>query len=196
MIAAWRPSATAWVGSMATSTRPAAARPSRNSAIDRAPAMQPTKLPRSARLQGDRESSATTSLTPILPPGRRTRAISAKTAALSAARLMTQLLMTTSTSASRTGRASIVPFRNSTLMMPASRAFASARSSISSVMSTPMARPASPTRRAERSTSMPPPDPRSRTVSPGRSSATAVGTPQPRDASTAASGREPRSSTE
>ena len=36
------------------------------------------------------------SLMPIRPPGRRTRAISAKTACLSAARLTTQLLMTTS----------------------------------------------------------------------------------------------------
>ena len=35
---------------------------------------------------------------------------------------------------------------------------------------------------------MPPPEPRSRTVSPSRSSATAVGLPQPRLARTAASG--------
>src|ERR1700722_14818379 len=38
---------------------------------------------------------------------------------------------------------------------------------------------------------MPPPDPRSNTVSPGFSSASAVGFPQPRDASTAASGSSP-----
>src|SRR3954447_12071640 len=52
-------------------------------------------------------------------------------------------------------------------------------------MSSPMARPLSPTRRALMSTSAPAPDPRSSTVSPSWSSATAVGTPQPRDAPTA-----------
>ena len=56
------------------------------------------------------------SLTPMRPPGRRTRAISRKTAGLSEARLMTQLLMTTSTLASSSGSASIVPLRNSTFV--------------------------------------------------------------------------------
>ena len=45
-----------------------------------------------------------------------------------------------------------------------------------------------PTRLADSSTSMPPPDPRSRTTSPAFSSASAVGLPQPSDASTAADG--------
>ena len=67
-------------------------------------------------------------------------------------------------------------------------AFRRARSSISSVMSTPYAVPSGPTRRAERITSMPPPEPRSSTVSPARSSATAVGLPQPRLASIAVAG--------
>ena len=49
-----------------------------------------------------------------------------------------------------------------------------------------------PTRRAERITSIPPPEPRSRTVSPSCKSATAVGLPQPSDASAAASGNSPR----
>lgn len=57
-----------------------------------------------------------------------------------------------------------------------------ASSSISSVISTPMALPVGPTRRAEISTSAPAPQPRSSTVSPARNSATAVGTPHPRDA--------------
>ena len=48
------------------------------------------------------------SVTPIRPPGRRTRAISRNTAGLSAARLMTQLLMTTSTESAGSGIASIV----------------------------------------------------------------------------------------
>ena len=86
------------------SSRPAAERPSRNSRIERAPAMQPVNVPCAARSVGESPSSATMSLTPIRPPGRRTRAISAKTAPLSAARLMTQLLMTTSTSPSVDGQ--------------------------------------------------------------------------------------------
>ena len=63
-------------------------------------------------------------------------------------------------------------------------------------MSRPIARPVGPTRFAERSTSMPPPDPRSRTRSPSRRSATAVGLPQPSDARTAASGSSARSRAE
>src|ERR1017187_8774478 len=55
-------------------------------------------------------------------------------------------------------------------------------------MSRPNALPDGPTRRAERSTSMPPPEPRSSTVSPGLSRASAVGLPQPSEASTASFG--------
>src|SRR5438270_13371213 len=55
-------------------------------------------------------------------------------------------------------------------------------------MSSPYALPVGPTRRADSSTSIPPPEPRSSTVSPGLSSARAVGLPQPRDARTAVSG--------
>src|SRR5689334_1167308 len=55
-------------------------------------------------------------------------------------------------------------------------------------MSRPYALPVGPTRFAESSTSIPPPDPRSSTVSPGFNSASAVGLPQPSDASTAVSG--------
>src|SRR5436190_18801763 len=58
-------------------------------------------------------------------------------------------------------------------------------------MSSPYALPPGPTRRAESRTSIPPPDPRSRTVSPGFSSARAVGFPQPRDAVSASSGTSP-----
>src|SRR5215210_8838920 len=49
-------------------------------------------------------------------------------------------------------------------------------------MSSPIARPAGPTRRALMSTSAPAPEPRSSTVSPSWRSATAVGTPHPSDA--------------
>src|SRR5262249_34713582 len=68
--------------------------------------------------------------------------------------------------------------------------FSRARATISSVMSSPYAFPDGPTRLADSSTSIPPPEPRSSTVSPGRSSASAVGLPQPRDAATASGGSE------
>src|SRR5437867_10641725 len=54
----------------------------------------------------------------ILPPGRRTRATSRKTADLSGTRLMTQLLVTASTDASSTGNDSRRPGRNSTRVNP------------------------------------------------------------------------------
>jgi len=56
------------------------------------------------------------------------------------------------------------------------------------------ARRVGPTRLADRITSIPPPEPRSSTVSPSCSSATAVGLPQPSEASVAASGSSPRCS--
>src|SRR5690606_28768008 len=55
-------------------------------------------------------------------------------------------------------------------------------------MSRPYAFPVGPTRRADSSTSIPPPLPRSSTTSPSCSSASAVGLPQPSDASTASVG--------
>ena len=68
-IAPCRPPPTECVGVTEISPRPTASSPARYSAKDRAPAMQPTKLPRSARSSGDRASSATTSLMPMRPPG-------------------------------------------------------------------------------------------------------------------------------
>ena len=107
---------------------------------------------------------------------------------------MTQFEITTSTEAAGSGISSITPLRKIALRMPASCAFARASASISSVMSSPNASPVSPTRFAERITSMPPPEPRSSTVSPSCRSATAVGLPQPSEASAAASGSSPRCS--
>jgi len=150
--------------------------------------MHPTYDPAAARSAGRSPSSATTSEMPIRPPGVSTRNISASTAALSADKLITQLEITTSTEASGSGTASIWPLTNSTLAAPALAAFCRARASMSSVMSTPQANPDGPTRRADSSTSIPPPDPRSSTRSPSRRSATAGGFPQPRLASTAACG--------
>ena len=96
-IAPWMPSVTSCVKDTLTSSKPAASRPASYSPMESAPAMQPAKSPRSRRSSGLRRSSATTSVIPIRPPGRRTRAISVRTAGLSAERLMTQLEMTTST---------------------------------------------------------------------------------------------------
>src|SRR5208282_2476984 len=59
---------------------------------------------------------------------------------------------------------------------------------ISFVMSSPYALPVGPTRRAESRTSIPPPEPRSRTTSPGFNFANAVGFPHPNEASMASSG--------
>ena len=97
MIAECIPSATACVGSISTSSNPAPSIPERYSANESAPAMHPTRLPRSARSAGERSSDATTSLIPTRPPGRSTRRISSNTFVLSADRLITQLEMITST---------------------------------------------------------------------------------------------------
>ena len=89
------------------------------------------------RVASSMSGSATTSDTAKRPPGRRTLAASRNTAGLSPERLITQLLMITSTESSESGTSSIVPFRNSTLSTPASRWLRRASSSISSVMSRP-----------------------------------------------------------
>ena len=65
--------------------------------------------------------------TPIRPPGRRTRNVSANTTGLSTDRLITQLEMTTSMVLAGNGMASTVPFRNSTLVAPAFSVLANAR---------------------------------------------------------------------
>src|SRR5690242_15344959 len=58
-------------------------------------------------------------------------------------------------------------------------------------MSRPYALPVGPTRFADKITSMPPPEPRSSTTSPGCNLARAVGLPQPSEAATAFSGKAP-----
>jgi hypothetical protein len=108
--------------------------------------------------------------------------------------LITQFEITTSTESAGSGICSITPFRKWTFVTPVSAALRCASASISSVMSSPYATPVGPTRLADRITSMPPPEPRSSTVSPARSSATAVGLPHPSEASVAASGKSPRCS--
>jgi hypothetical protein len=83
------------------------------------------------------------------PPGLKTRQTSDSTRSLAGDRLRAQLEITTSALASSTGRASIVPRRNSRLVRPASAACRVAKSIIFRVRSTPMIRPDGPTRRAQ-----------------------------------------------
>src|SRR5258707_1934211 len=70
------------------------------------------------------------------PPGRSPRHISENTALLSAHKLMTPLLMTTSAHLSSTGKCSASPSRNSTFDKPSALAVDLDLASISSVMST------------------------------------------------------------
>jgi hypothetical protein len=86
---------------------PASASASRNSTSVRAPAMQPVHSRMSAFVASSMSGSAITSDTAKRPPGRSTRAVSAITVRLSAARLITQFEMTTSTEPSGKGISSI-----------------------------------------------------------------------------------------
>ena len=126
--------------------------------------------------------------TSIVPPGRSTRAISANTRSFSGDRLITQLEMTQSTEASSTGSCSMMPLRTSTFARPAAAMFSLALAIISSVMSTPMARPVGPTFLAASSRSMPAPEPRSSTTWPGCTAEKARGLPQPKALTTASAG--------
>src|SRR5437762_3716772 len=176
-------------GSTSTSANPAARSLSEYSVSCSAPAMQPTHNSTLRRTSAGTSPRTTTSDTANRPPGFSTRNASRSTASLSLDRLMTQFEMMTSTELSGSGMASMVPSRNSTLVAPAFRWFSRASASISPVMSSPYTFPVGPTRFAESSTSMPPPDPRSSTVCPGSSARRAVGLPHPSDAVTAPAGK-------
>src|SRR5688572_7129164 len=140
------------------------------------------------RTGSGRSPRSTTSDTANRPPGFSTRCASRITCALSAERLITQFEIITSTVSDGSGMFSISPRRNSTFVNPERFWFSLASFSISSVISRPYAFPAGPTRCADSSTSMPPPEPRSSTVSPGDSAASAVGLPQPNEANNASAG--------
>src|SRR5436309_8535260 len=144
------------------------------------PATQPAQASSANFTSTGSGSISTMSETANRPPGLSTRRASLRTTALSAARLITQFEITTSTVAGGRGMASIVPLRNVAFGTPARSLFSLARASISSVISTPYAWPPGDTRWAESSTSRPAPLPRSRTTSPGCNSASIVGFPQPR----------------
>lgn len=142
----------------------------------------------SVRVASSISSSAMTSEMARRPPGLRTRAALAQGAWLVAGGVdhavgdhhvdalvgQRQLLE--------------VPLAKLDVLHAGSTALRRASSSISSVMSIPIARPDGPTRRAEIRTSAPAPEPRSRTTSPSHRAATAVGTPQLSEALTATFG--------
>src|SRR5216684_3155862 len=176
------------VGSISTCSNPADTSLSRYSLSSSAPATQPTHRSMFCRICAPISPRVTTSETASRPPGFSTRNASRNTRSLSAERLITQFEMMTSTELSGSGICSISPFKNSTLSAPALRLLSFASASISSVMSRPYALPVGPTRLAESKTSIPPPEPRSSTVSPGLSFARAVGLPHPSEASIASSG--------
>src|SRR6266403_1545543 len=176
------------VGSISTCSNPADTSLSRYSPSSRAPSTQPTQRSMFWRICASISPRVTTSQTASRPPGFSTRKASRNTRSLSAERLIAQFEMMTSTELSGSGICSISPFKNSTLSAPALRLFSFASASISSVISRPYAWPVGPTRLAESKTSMPPPEPRSRTTSPGFNLAKAVGFPQPSEACSASPG--------
>src|SRR5678810_406104 len=175
-------------GSTSTSANPATFNFAAYSSSPSAPATHPTQSSRLRRISAGTSPRNTTSETAKRPLGLSTRNASRRTASLSTDRLITQFEMMTSTDWSGSGIASIVPLRNSTFVAPALRWFSRASASMSSVMSRPYTLPAGPTRFADSSTSMPPPEPRSSTVWPGCRSMSAVGFPQPSETATASPG--------
>ena len=132
--------------------------------------------------------SRMTSDTYILPPGFRMRNASRKTASLSGARQITQFDMTTSADELSRRVSSISARWNSVLHAPIFAAFLRARSIMSRVMSIPITLPEGPTARAARKQSIPPPLPKSTTVSPSLREPSAIGFPHPAAARTASSG--------
>src|SRR5918996_1568990 len=116
-----------------------------------------------------------------LPSLFKTRRISLNVFTLSVAKLITQLLIATSTELSLTGiLSSISPFRNSTLVKPFSLAAEVAFCNISSVKSMPITLPLSFTSLDARNASIPAPEPKSTTISPAFKLAKLIGAPQPR----------------
>src|SRR5437762_1337330 len=176
------------VGAISTCSKPADVSLSRYSFSSSAPATHPTHSNTFCQICASTSPRVTTSETASRPLGLSTRRASRNTASLSAERLTTQFEMITSTELSGSGICSISTRKNSTFSAPALRLFSFASASISSVMSRPYALPVGPTRFAESSTSIPPPDPRSSTTSPGFNLASAVGFPQPSEACSASPG--------
>ena len=138
-------------------------------------------------------SSTTMSASWRRPPGFSTRWISANAAGLSTTRFSTPLLVTTSTLASGSGIFVAFPSRISTFLAPMAVMLPRAFAIIAGVMSRPMILPLAPAFRAAYSTSVPEPEPMSRTVSPGRIALAACGNPTPANDSVAVAGSFARS---
>ena len=178
---------------MAVSMKPASVNNARYSSIVNAPATHPAQSSAARICSSEtgnpvRSPSITISETAGRPPGLRTRNASCNACDLSGVRLMTQLEIITSMTFAGSGMFSISPLRNSTLATPAFSALRRATASILSVISTPYTYPPTPTRCAASSASRPPPDPRSSTISPSRSEASATGLPHPNDVVTTPDG--------
>ena len=123
-------------------------------------------------------------------PGPSTRAASAKTRSFAGERLITPLEMTASKLASSNGSSSILRLDELDLREAVAEQ-ASALPTCSSVKSTPTTRPDSPTSMAAQKTSVPEPEPRSSTFSPGRSAARSRRCPTPANEARASAGSRP-----
>ena len=171
------------------SAKPIRSRASPYSSAGGVPPISPSRVASASRIDAGSGRRVARSVMASRPPGLRTRQASVSTRSLAGDRLMAQLEITTSALASSTGRASILPRRNSRLVRPASAACRVAKLIISGVRSTPMTRPDGPTRRAHARASTPPPEPRSTTVDPAGSSTSTARLAQPSDAASAPTGR-------
>src|SRR5439155_1626762 len=103
-------------------------------------------------------------------------------------RLITPFEMTTSKAPSSKGRASMLASANSTWVNPSRSLRRVAFAICSSVKSTPITRPESPTWTAAQNTSVPEPEPRSSTLSPGASAARSRWYPTPANDASASAG--------
>jgi len=101
-----------------TSRNPAPARSRCKSFNVAAPPIQPQMRASFFLISSGSLAVATISEMAIRPPGLRTRNASSKTANFSGERLITQFEMMTSTELRSTGKCSISPRRNSTLVYP------------------------------------------------------------------------------
>ena len=108
------------------------------SASSRAPAIHPVQRSMLRRPSSDTGRWIVTSASWILPPGRRTRAISQNTAYLSGMRSITPFEMTTSKPASAKGSSSALPSTIVTFASPISAAERRAFAAMSGVMSIPV----------------------------------------------------------
>jgi hypothetical protein len=150
--------------------------------------MHAAHSPTLRRVRSISSRSLTMSAMASRPPGRSAAAAERKTASLSGARLITPLEITTSIDAASTGGSSISPLTKTSWAMWCSSRSRRAFASCASVMSTPMTRPAEPVRWAAMNESVPEPEPRSMTLSPGWMRARSSMWPTPANEASAAAG--------